>query len=75
MAKKNPKASSSRNVDPIETLEEMPKWIKTNLLDAHDNNVSSMKEEKFEEAKLLFGGNVHVVLPDPFNRADSYHRN
>lgn len=59
----------------MEIPDDEPKWIATNLLGARDNNTSMMKEEKFEEAKLLFWQTIHAVLPNPSDRADSYCKN
>lgn len=46
-----------------------------NLLDSRDNNFSTMKKEKLEEAKLLFHGDVVIVIPRPIEYADWYREN
>lgn len=68
MAKKAPKASTSRNVETYENPDQKVTWVATSLLE--DDFPSVMKVEKLEEAKLVMGNNVVAVIPEGDQRAD-----
>lgn len=54
MAKKNSTVSASHNTKSTDAPNESSNSVATNHLDVRHNNISMMKEEKFDEAKLLF---------------------
>lgn len=49
-------------------------WVATNLFNAKDSKICTMKPERFEEAKRAFAGGIEAVLPSSAERADWFRK-
>ena len=71
MAKKNSQSPSAQNPSsknsPSKSL-----WIATGLIEAKDNNVSSIKKSTLKKMKSQLGQEAVVVVPSSDERADWY---
>lgn len=74
MAKKSTQANTPRKATADPSSGAVSLWVATDLLDAKDSKICTMKPERFEEAKRAFAGGVEAVLPSSVERADWFKK-